>query len=65
MEVPILSVMLDEEEWYPVYQLSTELDDDFYGHTRIQIPETLFERYKKAFDEFRAVQKILRGLNGT
>lgn len=58
MAVPIVKRYLNEEEWWPVYELH-RITDDSYG-TEVQIPEELVNRYAKAYKEFRAVQKILK-----
>ena len=60
MEIPIVTRWIDEEEWYPVYELHRN-EEDCYG-TAVQIPEDLVHRYAKAYAEFKAVQTILRNL---
>jgi hypothetical protein len=63
MEVPIIKVLLDEVEWWPIYEIALTDEEEFCGDTEINIPETLLHRYYAANKEFRDVQQILRDLN--
>ncbi|CAB4130947.1 hypothetical protein UFOVP128_44 [uncultured Caudovirales phage] len=60
MEVPIVKRWVETNEWYPVYELHRDGAAPF--EQEVHIPETLVQRYAKAYQEFRAVQDILRGL---
>jgi hypothetical protein len=55
-----MKVFVDADEWYPVYTLHTEQCSE----EELEIDSIFYERYKKAYDEFRAVQSELRVLVG-
>lgn len=59
MEIPIVTRWIDEEEWYPVYELHRE---DSGMSTAVHVPEDLVQRYAKAYAEFKSVQMILQSL---
>jgi hypothetical protein len=62
MEVPLVKRYIYSAEWYPVFELHRNEEDTF--GVAVQIPEELVHRYAKAYAEFKAVQTILRELNG-
>lgn len=48
---------LDKDEWYPVYNLMDARAD---GRHTIEVTEEEYSRIQNAFEEFDAVQVLLR-----
>ena len=55
-----MKVMIDETEWYPVF----ELDDDLeYGWGKpIEVSDQFFKEYKQLMDRFDSLQTDLKKL---
>ena len=49
-----------EDERYPDYGLYEP--SDIFGEANVEVPEELFERYKRALAEYNAVQREIDGL---
>ena len=49
-----------ENERYPDYALNEP--SDIFGKANVEVPEELYERYKKALAEYNAVQREIANL---
>jgi len=56
-----LKAIIDEEELYPVYLLTTEIDEYNKDYVK-DIPDDLYSRYTKNWAEFQKIQDELREL---
>lgn len=62
-----MKMLLDWDEWYPVYVLNEDDLDDQYS---IEVSQDLWDRYNAAWSAFNAIQRELENLrreieNGT
>lgn len=56
---------IEKDEWFPVYSISHPCDSEYWHNNQanhMEIPEELYERWKRAHDEFEAVQALLCAL---
>mgnify|MGYP003351753199 FL=1 len=51
-----------KDERWPDYGLDEP--SDIFGEANIEVPEELYERYKKALTEYDAVQREIANLKG-
>ena len=51
-----------EDERWPDYGLYEP--NDIFGEANVEVPEELFERYKRALAEYNAVQREIANLKG-
>ena len=59
-----MKVYLDEQEWWPVYELFED-EDDCWSTTIIEVPEELYREYREAVRVFEAIQdKIIKIKDG-
>jgi len=56
-----MKVLIDSDEWYPVYSIETN-PAYFFGAPLVEIDESLLKRYENAKQEFEAVQLVLEEL---
>ena len=52
---------IDKDEWYPVFSVSKDNTWD-NGTGVVEIPDELYEKYRKNMDEFGDIQVELRHL---
>lgn len=55
-----IKVLIDSDEWYPVYSLYTE--GEGWGDP-VEVDQSLFDRYKKVLVDFKAMQKELKAID--
>jgi hypothetical protein len=63
MEVPLITVIYSEDEWYPIYCLFK--DNPKYKSEydkRVSIPISLYEQHLAATAEFERIQTIIEKL---
>lgn len=54
MECHTLKVFIEEQDWFPVYQLDTG-----YGQKEVEVSQDLYDRFLSAMTEFDAIQEEL------
>lgn len=57
-----MKALIVHSEWYPMFSVETDWDDDTRVDKVIEVPDTLVERYRKASREFGEVQDELYDL---
>ena len=59
-----MKVYLDEQEWWPVYEL-VDNENDSFSETIIEVPEELYHEYQKIVTKFYEIQsKIIKIKDG-
>lgn len=54
-----MKFFIDHDEWYPVYEICTNLEKNYYHDGIIEIPDEKFKEYQEIFDKFEKVQAEL------
>ncbi len=54
-----MKVIINEDEWYPVYSLEKEIDE-YNKDYAVEVDDAFLERYDKCMNEFDAVQELLK-----
>lgn len=58
-----IKVRIFEDEWYSVFSIDEDYGDPkWFANEIVEVERSLIERYDKNFEEFMAIQKILKGL---
>jgi hypothetical protein len=56
-----VKIVIDEDEWYPVFSIKEERYVYAYD-VRVEVTEEQVARWRKVFEEFELVQDELRAL---